>query len=41
MQTNRISYPESFYQMNLYADDWSIQSVIEAFQEQPIAFESL
>lgn len=27
--------------MDPYADDWSIQSVIEVFQEQPLAFESL
>ena len=41
IRKNMPAYPESFYHMDLYADDWSIQAVIEAFQEQPISFESL
>lgn len=41
IRKNMPAYPESFYHMDLYADDWSIQAVIEAFQEQPIGFESL
>lgn len=34
-------YPAILYQTDMYEDDWSIQCVIEAFQERPCEFEYL
>lgn len=34
-----MTYPECFYRMNVYDDDWSIQCIIEAFEKTPTEFE--
>lgn len=41
MMSIQYVYPESLYQQDFYEDDWGIQCVIEAFQENPFGFEYL
>lgn len=34
-----MKYPDSIYTMNIYDEDWTIDSVIDAFKKSPYLFE--